>query len=203
MVGILKIEDVSKGGSGLSKKFIVSTIIPLIILIGMTLLPVTTLLFGDEITLATKPVDPRDLFRGDYVILNYEVSDIDINKFPEVFEGLQEEQEQYEALEKLRNKSVYVVLKESETVHTVNYVTLKRPKEGIFLKGKANHYWLNRDPDTGQATISLDYSLDKFFVPENTGLRLEELSREGQLIARVKILRGYSVLTDVEPKQGN
>lgn len=32
---------------------------------------------GTEIRLATAPVDPRDLFRGDYVILNYRISTLE------------------------------------------------------------------------------------------------------------------------------
>ena len=32
---------------------------------------------GTEVRLATAPVDPRDLFRGDYVILNYKISTLD------------------------------------------------------------------------------------------------------------------------------
>src|SRR5688500_4585292 len=31
---------------------------------------------GTEVILATVPVDPRDLFRGDYVVLNYEISSL-------------------------------------------------------------------------------------------------------------------------------
>ena len=30
---------------------------------------------GTQVILATEPVDPRSLLRGDYVILNYQISD--------------------------------------------------------------------------------------------------------------------------------
>ena len=30
----------------------------------------------------TRPVDPRDLFRGDYVILNYEISNVNLEDVP-------------------------------------------------------------------------------------------------------------------------
>ena len=29
---------------------------------------------GTEVTLQTRPVDPRDFLRGDYVVLNYEIT---------------------------------------------------------------------------------------------------------------------------------
>ena len=31
---------------------------------------------GSEVTLQTRPVDPRDFLRGDYVVLNYEISNV-------------------------------------------------------------------------------------------------------------------------------
>jgi len=38
-----------------------------------------TLQTGEEVLLKTTPVDPRDLFRGDYVILNYEISRLNLD----------------------------------------------------------------------------------------------------------------------------
>ena len=37
-------------------------------------------LTGDEIRLKVKPVDPRDLLRGQYVALNYDISEIQVKK---------------------------------------------------------------------------------------------------------------------------
>ncbi len=31
---------------------------------------------GSEVTLQTRPVDPRDFLRGDYVVLNYEITNL-------------------------------------------------------------------------------------------------------------------------------
>ena len=39
---------------------------------------VSLLRSGDVVTLRTAPVDPRDIFRGDYVILNYDISRLHI-----------------------------------------------------------------------------------------------------------------------------
>ncbi len=46
----------------------------LLFLVGMIAAESTPLLFGETITLRVRPVDPRDLFRGDYVILNYDIN---------------------------------------------------------------------------------------------------------------------------------
>jgi uncharacterized membrane-anchored protein len=37
---------------------------------------------GKTILLETRRVDPRDLLRGDYLILNYKISDVPGNLFP-------------------------------------------------------------------------------------------------------------------------
>jgi hypothetical protein len=56
----------------------------ILLLCGLTLALVESrariLRSGTEVRLATAPVDPRDLFRGDYVILNYRISTLDLSK---------------------------------------------------------------------------------------------------------------------------
>jgi uncharacterized membrane-anchored protein len=37
---------------------------------------------GREITLPVKPVDPRDIFRGDYVTLGYDISSLNASQVP-------------------------------------------------------------------------------------------------------------------------
>jgi uncharacterized membrane-anchored protein len=36
---------------------------------------------GEKIMLRVEPVDPRDLFRGDYVSLSYEISSLDRSSY--------------------------------------------------------------------------------------------------------------------------
>src|SRR5205807_818806 len=43
------------------------------VLVAMIALRAAPLLVGRTILLRVEPVDPRDLFRGDYVVLNYEI----------------------------------------------------------------------------------------------------------------------------------
>jgi len=47
-------------------------ILQLIVLVGMIAMRLTPLLTGQTILLRVVPVDPRDIFRGDYVTLAYE-----------------------------------------------------------------------------------------------------------------------------------
>src|SRR5262245_66029647 len=47
-----------------------------LILISMIVLDAAPLVLGERIKLRVTPVDPRDLFRGDYVVLNYDFNRI-------------------------------------------------------------------------------------------------------------------------------
>lgn len=49
--------------------------------------------------------------------------------------------------------------------------------------------------------VDIDYNLDKFFVPENTGIELEEATRKGKAIATVKVRDGKAILTHVDVKE--
>ncbi|OIO30741.1 hypothetical protein AUJ77_01795 [Candidatus Nomurabacteria bacterium CG1_02_43_90] len=42
-----------------------------------------TLRTGQEVLLKTLPVDPRDFFRGDYVVLRYDISRINLSYYPD------------------------------------------------------------------------------------------------------------------------
>src|SRR4051794_40816134 len=58
------------------KILVVTVVAQLTILVGMIALRALPLLTGQTVLVRVVPVDPRDLFRGDYVILSYEFSRI-------------------------------------------------------------------------------------------------------------------------------
>ncbi len=179
-------------------KALIAGLIPMIILIAMTILPLYTVYFGKEILLETMPYDPRDIFRGDYVTLSYKIDEVPIDKFPEVLyeEGAQE---------RYINKNIYAVLKKEGDFYTVDYMTFEKPKDRIYLTSKLTYLYpfIDRDIE-GKPTsriMHMNYNLDKYFVPENTGKELEEMSRKGELVARVKVYKGYAILTEIFPKE--
>lgn len=176
------------------KKILLGGIIPIIILLSMTVLPIITTLFGEEVLLETRPYDPRDLFRGDYVVLSYEIDEVDLDKFPDVLKEVY-------AYEKYRGKNLYAVLKKDGDYHEVDYMTYNKPQDGIYLTTKLNYFYPFQQPETKMDTIHVDYNLDRFFVPENTGKDLEELSRKGELVAKIKVLNGYAILVEVIEKK--
>lgn len=181
-------------------KYIVVFLIQVLILISMTIQPIMTNILGTEITIKTDPLDPRDVFRGDYVRLNYEISSIPLNLLDEDILKLTNINEQYGEFGDLFGKDLYVALKEDNGFYTVDKVTLEKPKDGIYLIGKYAYSIWNETKEENVKAIRVEYTLDNYFVPENTGKDLEEASSKGQVIAKVKVYKGYSVLKEVLPE---
>lgn len=161
--------------------FLLAVAVPLLILLAMTIKPQATVLFGHEIVLETKAYDPTDLFRGDYVAINFAISDVPKSKVTL-------------SPDKVYNKNLYVSLKQEDKYYVVDQVSETKPKQGVYLKGKF------RNSFNEMNTFRVDYSLDKYFVEQGSGKDLEQESLKGGLIGKVKVLGGYGVLTGIAPR---
>ncbi|QGU94679.1 hypothetical protein GOM49_05765 [Clostridium bovifaecis] len=187
-------------------KYLVAFLVPFTILIAMTIKPVITNALGEEILIKTKPFDPRDVFRGDYVQLDYEISEVPLEKLDKEISDMKDKNEdEYEDFTKLRKKDMYAVLKKDNDFYVIDKVTLKKPSKGIYLKGKYRYPIYkeqSKEEDNGKLEIRgirVDYTLDKYFVPENTGKDLEKAAIKGELVGRIKVYNGYSLLKEVIP----
>jgi uncharacterized membrane-anchored protein len=60
-------------------KFIIIVMLQIILLTGMIAYRQHWVSTGERILLRTVPVDPRDIFRGDYVNLSYEITNLDLD----------------------------------------------------------------------------------------------------------------------------
>ncbi|MBM4765210.1 GDYXXLXY domain-containing protein [Bacillus sp. B15-48] len=173
-----------------TKRLILACLVPVVILVGMTVTPLYTLLNGDEVILRTIPVDPTDLFRGDYVSLKYEAEEIP--------SSLVEKEVRQKLDTGMYNIEVYVSLELQDAVHVPTKVSLIKPDTDLYLKGRLSYIgptWDGRIE--GKEVAFIRYSLDKYFVEDNTGLELEEASRNGKIHATVKVKNGYAYLTDL------
>jgi uncharacterized membrane-anchored protein len=121
---------------------------------------------GKKVLLQCEPVDPRSLFSGDYVILNYKISTLetDMHK-PNLHLPLKEDE----------------LFKRNDTV----YVALKKEEEGKFWIAKE----ISKDRDTlkktydvvirGKITSAYDeydirYGVEEYFVPQFEGKEIEQ-----------------------------
>lgn len=133
-------------------------------LAGGLMLPLVPDHFGaTTVTLRTEPVDPRDLLRGQYLVLGYSVSRVRAGA------GVEE------------GRPAYVPLtRGSDGVWTGSEALAQRPASGVFLKGQVG--WVSG----GRA--SLNYGLERFYLSESAALQQERLGTAG-LLASVKVAR--------------
>lgn len=118
-------------------------------------LPIWT---GQPIILKTEPIDPRSLFRGNYVALNYE-----INRIP-FMEGAK------------KHKVVYVTLQIDENgVYHYESAHFEKPKHGIFIRGRIiDRHTSSR---TNKKLMRVNYGIEAFFMPKEKALETERKAR--------------------------
>ncbi|WOF74379.1 GDYXXLXY domain-containing protein [Parvibaculaceae bacterium PLY_AMNH_Bact1] len=130
-----------------------------------------------EVVLKTTPVDPRDIFRGDYVILNYEISAFDGNKVP-IADNLES------------SDDAYVLLSTKGSIAMPLEVLAAAPEdlpEGqAVIRGRVNYVLRDEVTTTGAdcddcTSILIAYPIDSYFVPEGTGTELEQYRDERAL----------------------
>lgn len=150
-----------------------------IVLAGMVAGAAVPLWTGTEVRVATLPVDPRSLFRGNYARLDYAFSTL-----PE--DALDGER-------RLRQgEVVYVRLEAGEDgLHRFAGASLERPAGGVFLRGRL----VGEYPPH-----HVRYGIEAFFAPKEKALRLEEELRDGGGVAVLKVsAKGRAAIEEVIP----
>jgi len=105
---------------------------------------------GTTIRVATMPIDPRDFFRGDFVILSYEFSNP-----RSISPGVHNY---------TNGQTVFVTMEQDGELWKATNISRTRPKEDVFLRGV---YRRNR----------IEYGIESYFVQEGTGKPIEDAMR--------------------------
>jgi uncharacterized membrane-anchored protein len=134
---------------------------------------------GREITMPVQPLDPRDVFRGDYVTLGYDISTLTKAKAPTAkLDGL------------LRGSTAFVTLTPQPAGGwSVSGVSedfpAQVPASDVVLKGRVKSAWARADGS--EKTLNVRYGIETYFVPEGTGRDLESKVREHKIEAIVAV----------------
>jgi hypothetical protein len=132
---------------------------------------VTLLRDGREIVTEVIPVDPRDLFRGDYVVLGYSFGNREVPVPVGTNQG----------------DTVYVTLKpvapeQWEVVSVAgSYPSLAGGPENVILRGFVSY--VNQPVGGELPKASVRYGIESYFVPEGTGIELEKQVRDKKISA--------------------
>jgi uncharacterized membrane-anchored protein len=128
---------------------------------------------GAVVLLETAPVDPRDLLRGDYVILNYPISTVPMGVFAE---GITNQPPD--------GTPIFVRLEQRGRFHeieTASLTSMESEKDHPVLKGKVSSSWFWSGLDGTNATVRVEYGLERFYVREGTGNPTGKLTVEAAI----------------------
>jgi uncharacterized membrane-anchored protein len=139
-------------------------------LLGTAAVQEHALVTGKVILLETARIDPRDLLQGDYLILNYKISDVPTSVFsPPVTKELPNGTKVFVALAPTTNQ-FYIVVKASTNQFTP-------ATDEVLVKGRSA--WPRWNAATN--SIHVEYGLERFYVAEGTG------NPTGKLTAQVVV----------------
>lgn len=117
---------------------------------------------GTVVFLRTAPVDPRDVFRGDYVQLTY-----DINRIPlTLADATLAEQKDREAIRVYASLSV-----DARGIAAVSALHAQPPAEGLYLRGYTSRDWQLQG---NNQEVTVKFGIEKLFVEQGAGLAMEE-----------------------------
>ena len=101
------------------------------------------LITGHEIILHTRPIDPFDIFRGQYMAITYDISRLPL--IPGIAKG----------------DRIYVNLIENESSGVWEYkeISLIKPNKALFIKGYVENI--------NGGFLSVDYGIEQYFFERN------------------------------------
>lgn len=144
-----------------------------VVLVGLMVYDrVRVLREGSEVTLQTRPVDPRDLLRGDYVVLTYDITNLpagDLKDTPSQGRGTP-------VFVKLARKGDFY---EAVSVHAApvpvadGEVLIRGRAIGGANCGSTHRLFCER--------LHVNYGIERYFVPQDEGKAIERSRNEGQV----------------------
>ncbi|RZK63145.1 MAG: hypothetical protein EOO59_00575 [Hymenobacter sp.] len=150
-------------------------------LLGIAALAWATAGQGQVVRLRTRPLDPRDALYGDYVRLHYAISDLP----PSLWQGPGGRPDFSQG-----GQRVFVRVVPAGSAWRATGIYSSRPAAGsgpeAILPATAEGQWAG--------TVHLRYGLERLYLPEGTGPRLEAAARDTSgLLVRVAVAPWGSV----------
>ena len=171
-------------------RYILAALLLCGLILAMAMQRAAILRDGKEVRLEVVPVDPRDLFRGDYVVLGYGISTVELPKgVTDAF---------------TRGQKVFVTLRPDENGRAEAVaVSAERPAisgADIAISGAvvnslcpANQSGI-RDCKSENRVVRLQYGLESYFVPQGEGKKIETTEKSRLEIVAAVTASGQSAI---------
>ncbi len=150
---------------------IVTMALQILLLVSMIVIRAAPLVMGESILVRVQPVDPRDMFRGDYVILSYPFSRVPASGIVGLSAVTNSRQEEWVG------RTVYVTLvSEPDGKHwRAENFSIYKPSGGRFLRGSIGRFGM------------IEYGIESYFVQEGQGKKYEEAIVSHKLSAEIAV----------------
>ena len=141
------------------RSLILAIIFQILLIIAMLAYALMPLYLGKEIKVRVNLYDPRDIFRGNYVNLSYDFSNLQRYKFNEktgmeidVYDG-----------NFTKNDEIYAILKQdANATYAFDKFSFTKPKDALFLAGKFDGYSF------------VKYGIEEFYMPTKKAQQTEQ-----------------------------
>lgn len=154
--------------------FVAAGFVQIALIAGLVIDRAAILRLGTEVILQTRPVDPRDFLRGDYVSLSYNISRVVANEL-------------WGKPSKGRNTPVYVTLAPGAdgayAVVSVRDEPIAAVGREVMIRGRATRgaeCGADRRHFCRNELLTINYGIERYFVPEGEGRAIEQ-ARGGRL----------------------
>ena len=132
--------------------------------LGLAGLAEADLAFGDEIKLKAQPVDPLDVFRGNYVVLSYDISRLQV--INEVQRG---------------QRLCADLFQSAPGVYGARYAYDFPQEDGKTICGRA------REDARGGESVGIEYGIETYFASAERAREIEDSIARGQLYVVVDL----------------
>ena len=166
----------------LSRRLLIAACVAQVAVIGyMVWNHLQPLRHGERIVVRAEPVDPRDMLKGEYVILSYDFARITDKESKLLYAklGLPDNEDAGKWLPE--DTTVFVPLvKKTNGEWTGGNPTLVRPSEGLYLQGLTGYRWRGGN--------ELRFGIEAYYVEEGKGAAWEKLRNTGLLKVTIAVL---------------
>lgn len=166
------------------KKAVIFQIFLLFALLMSAFVP---LKFGEPLQIEAKIYDPRDLFRGNYVNLDFVFSNVDKKgEFKDLHGG----------------DKIYAIFENNASSDTLKFtkLSLKAPKNGIYLGGKVSECWnlYHNGEMLKNMRCKINYGIEAYFLPKDVATKAELKMREIKAKLNLRVLWGNARIESLQ-----
>lgn len=137
---------------------------------------------GVEILLKTAPVDPRDLLRGDYVTLNYDISRVPFSTMVEGPPKMSRSAAILSVRLKKQDDGYWGIVESS-------FGALDPKPDTVVLKSLpvVDYVFYGDATDRSQAIIGVTYGIERYYVPEGQGHDIESARNDNRVAIAARV----------------